>query len=442
MKYILLVIITIIITFLFYFYIYKNEYFIDNEDDYTYINDNILNIDKKKQFAITTSKLVDIIDFMEKNNKISKNIISIPTDKFKLLIDPYISKFILNNTIEVNSSYKDGIFVCLSNTRLGKEKCIWDFNGKTIAYIYMSDYLFIQAIIKAYRQDITKIKLKNIKLEDLKSIRRQFDYLFTYVVLDSEYMKLLKYSRYYINGLTDFDISRLIIFYPVIKYNYNKIRYYFNKYDKDTTFDIFLNNDNVLIPIMNYDIIKNIEFSQLRENFITRLELPRDYLQPVDRNYSNKNDANINDILNKGIYACYGNNNITRKYECVSYYTKEGRDKNYYSIWDKKCSSNVECPYYKANTKYDNDRGGCINGYCELPVGVKRIGFTKYNDSNYNQPFCYECQDTTDLNCCGNIKNKKNPYKNDFVFEDDSDYRKRSNLNTIISLLDYKNIIN
>ena len=71
------------------------------------------------------------------------------------------------------------------------------FSNKVIAYIYMSDYLFIQALIKAYRQDITKIRLRKIKIDDLKMIDKQFDYLFTYVVIGSEYMKTLKYSKYF-----------------------------------------------------------------------------------------------------------------------------------------------------------------------------------------------------------------------------------------------------
>ena len=439
MNNILPFIIFIILTYLAYLaYLNNNiELFNNNSGGYTYINDNVLNIRTKPSYNITHSNLVNVIEYMNKNKKISKDIIPINTNKFRLLIDPYITKYILNNEITINGVYKEGIFVCLSNTRLGIEECIWDFRGKTIAYIYMSDFLFIQAIAKAYRQDITKIRLRKIKLEDLKYIDKQFDYFFTYVVIGSEYMKILKYSRYYINGLNDFDISRLKIFYPVIEYNINTIRYYFNKDDdEDKSYNIFLSEKKSLIPIMRYNIIQNIE------TFITRIELPKDYLEKVDRNYDNNSDEFMRNILYNGVYACYGNNNITNKFECDSYYTKEGSAKSYYSIWDKKCTVNEECPYYKANTKYDNNRGGCINGYCEFPVGVKRIGFTKYNNKEYNQPFCYECKDTSDLNCCAPIENinKSGAYNNDYVFENDSQDRIQNNLNTIISLLDYRSI--
>jgi hypothetical protein len=420
-----------------------------------YISDNIHNIndrgtssttEKLATFEISSNIMVKSIDYMKRNNKINRYILEVNTDDYKLLIDPYINKYILNNNLSNTDIYKDGIFVCLSPTRFGIEKCIWDFTNKVVAYIYMSDYLFIQAIIKAYRQDITKIQLRKIKLEDLERLDKQFDYLITYVVIGSEYMEILKYSKYFISGLKDMDIHRIKAFYPAIRENYESIRFYFNKDTEDTedtedtTYDLYLNNDKMLLPIMNYDIVDNIE------NFITRLEMPKDYLEAIDESYGGNMQFG-----NSGNYGCYGNNKIVNKFECDSYYTKEGNPKSYYSIWDKKCATNEECPYYKKNTKYENGRGGCINGNCEFPVGVKKIGFTKYNDDEYNRPLCYNCPDTTDLNCCANIKDypvmaqaaaatAADNINNDYVFENDTEDRKKNNLNTIISLLDYRSI--
>ena len=452
-------IIVIIILLLHYRYINIREGFIlNNVDNSIYVNDNIDNINdiykssdtvnkRLNTYVITSETMVKSIDYMKVTNKLPKNILGVNTDNFKLLIDPYINKYILNNNLSNTAKYKDGIFVCLSRTRFGAEKCIWDFTNKVIAYIYMSDYLFIQALIKSYRQDITKIQLRKIKIDDLKRSDKQFDYLFTYVVIGSEYMNILKYSKYFIGGLKDFDIYRLRTFYPFLKENYNSIRFYFNKDDDNTQYDIYLSNDKSLLPIMNYDILENIE------NFITRLEMPKDYLESIDEPYNpnelgnsigNSGSASSASSGSSGIYGCYGNNKIVSKFECDSYYTKEGAPKSYYSIWDKKCSTNEECPYYKKNTRYENNRGGCINGSCEFPIGVKRIGFTKYNDEEYNSPLCYNCPDTTDLNCCANIKESQDRngvgIKNDYVFENDIDDRKKNNLNTIISLLDYRSI--
>jgi hypothetical protein len=253
-------------------------------------------------------------------------------------------------------------------------------------------------------------------------------------------MEKLKYSKYFISGLKDMDISRIKVFYPVIKANYESVRFYFNKDTENTSYDLYLSNDKMLLPIMNYDIVNNIE------NFITRLEMPKDYLEAIDESY--EGDGGSGSSGSSGNYGCYGNNKIVNKFECDSYYTKEGNPKDYYSIWDKKCATNEECPYYKKNTRYENSRGGCINGNCEFPVGVKKIGYTKYNDEDYNRALCYNCQDTTDLSCCANIKELQDKnanandvgINNDYVFENDREDRKKNNLNTIISLLDYRSI--
>ena len=459
MKYILitiLILLSLITIYLIYisyiksckekFTSYRTVYITDNIDNLNdrdiISNSSVASAAKNATFAISSDIMVKSIDYMKRNNKISRYILGVSTDDYKLLIDPYINKYILNNKLSNTEVFKDGIFVCLSPTRFGIEQCIWDFTNKVVAYVYMSDYLFIQALIKAYRQDIKSIRLRKIKLEDLKMSYKQFDYLITYVVIGSEYMAILKYSKYFISGLKDMDISRIKAFYPVIKANYESVRFYFNKDTdntdntedtRDTTYDLYLSKDKMLLPIMNYDIVNNIE------NFITRLEMPKDYLEVIDESYGGNTEFG-----SSGSYGCYGNNKIVNKFECDSYYTKEGNPKDYYSIWDKKCATNEECPYYKKNTRYENSRGGCINGNCEFPVGVKKIGFTKYNDEEYNRPHCYNCQDTTDLNCCANIKEFQDKngigINNDYVFENDTEDRKLNNLNTIISLLDYRSI--
>lgn len=61
-------------------------------------------------------------------------------------------------------------------------------------------------------------------------------------------------------------------------------------------------------------------------------------------------------------YKCVNQPRITLKAQC----DKEGH------VWDRPCETNAECPYYQANTIYRNYRGGCNDGYCEFPIGVKR----------------------------------------------------------------------
>ena len=69
--------------------------------------------------------------------------------------------------------------------------------------------------------------------------------------------------------------------------------------------------------------------------------------------------------------------------------------------WDNRCVEDEECPFYLKNKNYPNTRGGCINGYCEFPIGLKRISYKKYyeviNENNY--PRCEGCDDDNIL-CC------------------------------------------
>ena len=96
--------------------------------------------------------------------------------------------------------------------------------------------------------------------------------------------------------------------------------------------------------------------------------------------------------------------------------------------WDVQCSSDSECPYYMANRNYTNTRGGCVKGYCELPVNVGNVG---YHYTDYNQPLCYNCKKVgKNKNCSGITCNQcceeqKDRYlypeldTPDFAFKDD-----------------------
>jgi galactitol-specific phosphotransferase system IIB component len=439
------------------------------------ISENVLNIKEANKevsgqhIIVSSDNLANIIDNLKKTNRLTRDTIKVAINtpiydalrtqsNLQVLIDPYINYYILNNKAAAGgangaggaSEYKEGIFVCLSHKILREEDCIWDIKGKVIAYLFMSDYLFIQALIKGYNIDINDVYLKKITFADFANTNKIFDFLFTYMVIDSEYMNFICGQRYYINGIKDVDIHRLKAYYPFIKENYNTVEYYYknskkanidledllNKDDSKNN-NIYVSSVKSLLPIMSYNIVSSVE------NFITRLEMPDDYLEAAKEDYYASDASGASGGTSGGTsggaggyYGCYGNSEIKGKFECDSYYNIDGTPKTYYSLWDKRCAVNEDCPYYKANANYPNNRGGCINGgFCEFPVGVKRLGFTKYSDKNLNKPLCYNCDNEVAGTDTATATAKKKP---DYVFENDFNERVKHNLNTIITLLDYR----
>lgn len=77
-------------------------------------------------------------------------------------------------------------------------------------------------------------------------------------------------------------------------------------------------------------------------------------------------------------YECVTNPNIKFQHQCESEYTIDGVKKKHFDVWDKRCESHTECPFFSLNN--DNYNGKCNdNGFCEMPIGVKNIGYRKYS---------------------------------------------------------------
>lgn len=93
-------------------------------------------------------------------------------------------------------------------------------------------------------------------------------------------------------------------------------------------------------------------------------------------------------VTNNAKYTCVTNAKLEFDFQCEA---EEG------GVWDRPCESDFECPF----NSLDSRRGGCDSvGYCEMPLGVRRTGFRKY-DAN-SRPFCRGCPDPlSDPHCCG-----------------------------------------
>ena len=116
----------------------------------------------------------------------------------------------------------------------------------------------------------------------------------------------------------------------------------------------------------------------------------------------------------------------TTRTSCISYHDDIGVN----GIYDKKCEKDEDCPFFRSNTNYPNDFGGCNEGICEVPVGLSVIGGTKV--SNIGKPLCHNCdavRDNENLTfledgkCCHLQFNNPDFNSADFMFENDKKLR-------------------
>lgn len=236
--------------------------------------------------------------------------------------------------------------------------CTHNIHERKIGYISDTDKEFITAISKSYR--IKPFKL--IKLNPKVPLFDSVDFGIVSVSKDSDVFKVISNFDLFIYSFDSIDIDRIKIFMKNIREEEINIKSFWNFNKKITV-------ENTITPYIN-----------TTENFITRL----------------KRDPEVEDPN----YHCYGDKTNMNKQLCNMKYDPFGNLKETETIWDKPCHKDEDCPFYGKNKHYQTDRGKCVDQYCQLPIGVKRLSYTKYDDSGIvNKPFCHnveECNDDSD----------------------------------------------
>lgn len=66
-------------------------------------------------------------------------------------------------------------------------------------------------------------------------------------------------------------------------------------------------------------------------------------------------------------------------------------------VWDRPCTRDHECPYFSSDA-----RGGCVDGYCEMPLGVENSAFTVGTGA----PVCLNCGPGSPdpVRCCDSLE--------------------------------------
>jgi len=156
--------------------------------------------------------------------------------------------------------------------------------------------------------------------------------------------------------------------------------------------------------------------------------------QQIQQRLIRENNLRQNELNEQELYQCYGKNS-QNKFACESFELINEENSRFYrkeplGIWAKsRCTNNEECPYYRANLNYPNNRGGCVNGRCEMPLNVSRISPTIADPRT--KPFCHNCDrsgtcsGTECLQCCDAQRRNSSMRSPDYAFNNDFSERMR-----------------
>jgi hypothetical protein len=279
-----------------------------------------------------------------------------------------------------------------------------------------------------YRQNLNLITTQ--KPKSLKEYKLMRDFLISQISDKSEEFKSDYAPHRNFKFLNENILSYKIDKYKQIEQVEFNIRIY--RQDKNKNFVIY-----VIILLdsetMNYYVQElSILSTNIEENVVFNRE--KDFISTNsgqcltnDTNCDNKlSESQITEILEKReellkdykidkLNRCFykeGNDRL----ECISY----DKENDVVGVWDKPCVYDEECPFYKKNKNYTNERGGCKNGYCEMPLNVNNIGF---RFKGKRQPLCHNCpreEECIGLQCAMCCNDQELP---DYAFE--KDYKER-----------------
>jgi hypothetical protein len=497
MKYIIKIIFILIILIILFFFINKS---LEYKEHYCKIPESNPSgtLNDKRVFLGDYAPQTDILTSscdqywkdwpLEKNNTlVSDNPIVIKSDQLQLPVEQQFG----------NNSYRAGFldFHKLSNLiddkndkndilKESSELLINPITKEKLDYKYELEFFYIEHNKKTWINRWQKYN-PTIKIyfnyEDIKSSIDNIN------ILNIEFKKrcdvmqkdLLTQKQLYLFGLINFEIFKYKIL--GIKYFKDDINHpiYIIEISLYRESDLYLNTFSYIGYIEdNNPIITNVKY--IGRNSTDNVLLPEFYnpdelkQQIINKNFDNTPiiekdpDAIVaitkkekEDFKLKNQYACFNlnyspsrnNEYILTDYSretCEVDYDSYGRPKEV-GIYDSPCKKNEDCPFYKINKNYDNDFGKCLeNGYCELPVNMRRIGYRYYTQNKNELPLCYNCdtnkyQISSDLDTCCDEQYDKKKYPHlktpDYAFKDDTVVRQnyfnnkfcREKINTFVT---------
>jgi hypothetical protein len=252
------------------------------------------------------------------------------------------------------------------------------------SYKYVKNWL-LEEISKQSQKEIYQIKY-------VDSVRFKF-----------KFDKIINYYIDYDNNLERFEFQGVV-------YRKNKEHNFF------IYFDILFDNKYINYYINNIIILGiNIEQYILFADYLDKdynLDENEVHLSLSDENSSYVTDSYINnyrdtvddyvkhqeekqkmeELKNLQNGYCFYKDALDKN-TCISFTPDEG-----VGIWDTPCKYNEDCPFFKKNRNYPNSRGGCVNGFCEMPTNIKTLGYKEYNETGKHSAICYNCNKSLNEN--------------------------------------------
>jgi hypothetical protein len=404
MKYIILFFILIILVFTVN---YKKETFLNFEQGTL----------KKKPFKFNSRKIVDSID---------EGIL------FNLRAEKNLNSF----SEELDFNQMNSILEEL----LKKNK-----HNLNFVNIPDDDYKKISnKLIDLINKTFTRLDLNHIYHKDDE---REYKFKQYQVLKDTELSNLNRNLVINVEFLKDFKDYSFVIQFDII---YNKVKKYievkqakiigFKSLDKNVFDNLNWNQKNCnLEDYEKYEKDPGSYKTKLqqchKESILTKEEMEKFFKSIKDGDEIGLSQTELNFFKEKEEQKKREKDN--KKYRC---FYKEGFNestcRSYSHIrkltgtWDKPCEKNEECPFFKKNKNYENSKGGCLGGRCEMPLNIQRRGFKLFNKKK--KAFCHNCNIKDCLGddcytCCDEQKNRKK-YPNlkspDYMFFNDYSDRK------------------
>jgi hypothetical protein len=298
--------------------------------------------------------------------------------------------------------------------------CGHDWVGRTIGYTDRTSLLFILTVLHGHRiarESVRIVRVPKVYWDKLEEVLTEtVGVIVTYVVPGSPMHKLILMQNVSVMGFQGIEAARIRLTSPHVKLESVNMGVIFGAgvaqvMGRERTSRVpTLALTGVMIdgPVdaAKAQILEGADSVGGRivamgvetrggagtETFVSRLEWP--------------------DTQDDERYQCYGEKKATTRAACNSPYDPAGLPKDLPTVWDRPCESKEDCPYVSGS------RGGCIDGSCELPVGVQRKSFRTAVAEPPYQPFCYNAKDPWDRSGCESVRDPVYAFKGDGGFID------------------------